>query len=81
MDIVYVKNVVERYINGTEKFSFIAEKSTGGMKKFIDSRNGDIRTNPVKDEKELTSGNMFYITCIDESEKLKPFYDKCIDYI
>lgn len=68
--------VVYAYIEGKEKFSFIPKLSTVGMKKFIDSRNGDFRTNVVKTTNELKAGNIFYITCIDEPNKLKPIYDK-----
>lgn len=68
--------IVYAYIEGKEKFSFIPKLCTEGMKKFIDSRNGDIRTNVVNTTDELKAGNIFYITCIDEPNKLKPLYDK-----
>lgn len=59
-----------------EKFSFIREKCTAGMTDFLNTRKGDIRTNPVATTKELIRGNCFYITCIDEPEKLEPLYEK-----
>lgn len=68
--------IVYSYIDGEEKFSFLKEKCTKGMIEFIESRKGDKRANPVTTTKHLISGNCFYITCIDEPEKLKPFYDK-----
>lgn len=68
--------IVYSYIEGKEKFSFIPKLCTVGMKKFIDSRNGDIRTNAVQTTNELKAGNIFYITCIDKPNKLKPLYDK-----
>ncbi len=71
--------IVYAYIEGKEKFSFVPELCTGGMKKFINSRSGDIRTNTVKTTADLKSGDIFYITCIDEPEKLKPIYDKYKD--
>ena len=46
------------------------------MSKFIDSRSGDVRTNVVETTDELKVGDIFYITCIDEPDKLKPLYDK-----
>lgn len=49
------------------------------MKTFLDSRKGDIRTNAVATPTELKRGDIFYITCIDEPEKLKPFYEKYKD--
>jgi len=46
------------------------------MQKFIDSRRGDIRTNIVNTTADLKLGDIFYISCIDEPEKLEPIYDK-----
>ncbi len=68
--------IVYAYIDGKEKFSFVPELCTKGMQKFLDSRKGDVRTNPVNAVTELRSGNLFYITCIDAPHKLKPLYEK-----
>lgn len=68
--------IVYAYIDGKEKFSFVPKLCTAGINKFLDSRKGDIRTNAVKSEEELKQGNIFYITCIDSVNKLKPFYEK-----
>lgn len=71
--------IVYSYIDGIEKLSFINDKCTRGMKSFINSRKGDKRINPVTDKSQLIKGNAFYITCIDEPEKLKPLYEKYKD--
>ncbi len=71
--------IVYAYINGVEKFSFIQEKCTVGMQKFLQSRKGDKRINTVATPEELIKGNLFYITCIDTPEKLEPFYKKYKD--
>ena len=71
--------IVYAYIEGKEKFSFVPELCTAGMTKFIDSRKGDVRTNAVDTINKLKSGDIFYITCIDEPEKLKPMYEKYKD--
>ena len=71
--------IVYSYIDGIEKFSFIEDKCTRGMKTFINSRKGDKRTNPVTDKSKLIKGKAFYIVCIDEPEKLKPLYEKYKD--
>ena len=68
--------IVYAYINGKEKFSFVPELCTEGMLKFLNSRKGDVRTNVVNSVADLKSGNLFYITCIDEPYKLKPLYEK-----
>lgn len=67
--------IVYAYMDGKEKFSFIPEKCTAGMHKFIQSRKGDRRTNSVNTTEELIKGNPFYITCIDAPEKLAPLYE------
>ena len=71
--------IVYSYIDGVEKFSFVPRLCTEGMMKFLDSRKGDVRTNIVNDSENLKNGEIFYITCIDEEIKLKPFYDKYKD--
>ncbi|MCM1192037.1 MAG: HAD family hydrolase [Lachnospiraceae bacterium] len=68
--------IVYAHIGGREKFSFIPEKCTEGMALFLDSRKGDVRTNAVSAPEALKEGNLFYITCIDEPEKLEPLYEK-----
>lgn len=71
--------IVYAYIEGQEKFSFVPDLCTKGMKAFLDSRKGDIRTNAVDSALELKRGSIFYITCIDEPEKLTPLYEKYKD--
>lgn len=68
--------IVYAFIDGIEKFSYIPPKCSVGMKAFIDSRKNDRRDHPVACEKDLPAGEIFYITCIDAYEKLKPFYQK-----
>lgn len=68
--------IVYAFINGEEKFSFIPKLCTCGMNAFINSREGDIRTNAVKAIDNLKLGKIFYITCIDEPEKLEPLFEK-----
>lgn len=68
--------IVYAYINDVEKFSFVPDLCSKGMKSFLDSRKGDIRTNAAADPADLKQGNIFYITCIDEPQKLKPLYNK-----
>lgn len=72
--------IVYAYIDGKEKFSFVPELCSDGTNKFLDSRKGDIRTNAVKEISDLKSGKIFYITCIDEPQKLEPLYKKYKDF-
>jgi len=71
--------IVYAFINGKEKFSFVRELCTNGMAMFLASRKGDIRTNEVNELSELKEGEIFYITCIDTPDKLKPLYNKYKD--
>lgn len=71
--------IVYAHIQGKEKFSFIPHLCTNGMNLYLDSRNGDVRTNAVESPDDLKKGDIFYISCIDEPEKLRPFYEKYRD--
>jgi len=71
--------IVYAFIDGIEKYSYIPEKCTWGMQDYIDSRRGDKRENPVNCPDDLLQGEIFYISCIDEPEKLAPFYEKYKD--
>ena len=82
IDLLYERDIypiIYSYINGIEKFSYIPELSTPGLKRFTDSRAGDIRENIVSTPDELRTGDIFYLTCIDEPEKLAPIYEKYKD--
>ncbi len=68
--------IVYAFIDGEEKFSYIPEKCTDGMKQFVGSRKGDKRDTPIQSADALCRGEMFYITCIDEKEKLEPLFNK-----
>lgn len=71
--------IVYSFIAGEEKFSYIPGKCTAGMQLFVDSRKNDKRERPILYEKELTEGDIFYVTCIDTKEKLEPLYKKYAD--
>ena len=68
--------IVYSFVDGKETFSFIPEHSTMGMNTFLTTREGDPRRNEVDSTSALHKGDIFYITCIDEGEKLKPLYEK-----
>lgn len=68
--------IVYAFIDGVEKFTHIPEKCSAETKAFLDTRRNDKRNNPVGTETELTTGEIFYITCIDSIEKLEPLYHK-----
>ena len=71
--------IVYAFVDGVEKYSYIPERCTWGMKAYLDTRSGDRRENIVQDVETLCRGEVFYLTCIDEEEKLLPFYEKYRD--
>lgn len=71
--------IVYAFMDGVEKFSYIPEKCSAETRLFLDSRKNDPRAHPVSSEKDLTNGEIFYITCIDSMEKLEPFFHKYAD--
>ncbi|MDD2648642.1 MAG: HAD-IIB family hydrolase [Eubacteriales bacterium] len=68
--------IVYAHIGGAEKFTYLPDKCTKGVREFADSRRNDIRKNTAASPQELKNGNIFYITCIDEPSKLAPVYEK-----
>ena len=70
--------IVDTLRNGLERFSYIHERQTRGIKSFIQSRAGDPRENqlPLSHVCDLYLFQKFIVTCIDEPEKLEPMYHK-----
>lgn len=68
--------IVYSFFDGIERFSYVYDKCTKGMKDFIITRKGDQRDNPVNAVSDLYCGDIFYITCIDDEYQLVPFYEK-----
>lgn len=68
--------IVYAYIDGRERMSFLYEKCSDAMKRFLATRQGDERERMVETVEELFAGDVFYFTCIDEVDKLKPLYER-----
>lgn len=68
--------IVYSLMDGQEKFRYWDEKSTPGMRAFIGTRQNDPREKPVHSAAELYEGQPYYITCVNDREKLVPFYEK-----
>ncbi|MBR2420998.1 MAG: HAD family hydrolase [Oscillospiraceae bacterium] len=71
--------IVYSFSDRKERFSYVPRLCSRGMTAFLQTRAGDVRSNPVENPSDLQKGNIFYITCIDESEKLQPLYEKYRD--
>jgi Cof subfamily protein (haloacid dehalogenase superfamily) len=65
---------VYSYINHEEKISWLYNKETDGMKRYICNHIGDKRLNVIFEMDKLFDGEVFYITCITEKDKLEPIY-------
>ena len=68
-----VEPIVYAFVDGQERFSYLAERINPATREFVDSRRGDPRDRPVKRTAELQEGEIFYIACIDSPERLAPF--------
>lgn len=66
-------------INGRNRFSYLWDKSGRGQREFICSRQGDERARMIFSEKRALDGDVFYFTCIDSEERLRPVYEKLKD--
>lgn len=66
--------MVYSFINGAEKFSYCTAGLTKGLTEFLNTRQADVRDNPVNSRKDLYKGDVFYFTLIDDEEKLLPLY-------
>ena len=71
--------IVYSYISEEEKYSYVPDKCSDATTEFLLSRKGDVRDNPLQNEDDLGLGDVFYFTCIDQYEKLKPLYHKWKD--
>ena len=71
-----VSPIVYAWVEGKERFSWLESRVTPGMRKFLDSRRGDVRARPLEDASRLRDGRIFYLTCIDTPQKLRPLYER-----
>ena len=68
--------IVYAFIENEEKFTYVEDKCSRAQLDFIATRKGDKRENSKRDVRDLYVGDIFYITCIDEEEKLEPLHEK-----
>lgn len=67
--------IVYAFVDGVERFSFWRERCAPETCAFLDTRRNDPRENPVDSREALLKGDIFYITCIGQREKLEPFFE------
>lgn len=68
--------LVYSIIEDKEKFSYMPERLTRGMKDFLATRNGDPRHRPVSEESDMLTGDVFYFTCIDVAGSMDKAYEE-----
>lgn len=71
--------IVYAYVDGVERFTFNIDEVNDATLEFALTRENDSRYRPIKSLEELIAGEIFYLTLIDDENKLKPFYDKYKD--
>lgn len=71
--------IVYSFTEEKEKFTYIPNLISKAEMDFIATRKGDVRANPKEEIKDLYAGDIFYITCIDEEEKLATLHEKYKD--
>ena len=71
--------IVYAFVEDIEKFSYVQALNTKEQQEFLDTRKNDVRDNPVEQASDLYKGEIFYLTCIGDYEKLAPFYEKYKD--
>ena len=69
--------IVYSIIDGKERFSYLKDYGSEGMKQFLDTRMNDPRRKEVTSMEELLAGHIYYLTCIDLEAKL---YSQYITY-
>lgn len=70
-----VQPIVYSFCSGKEQMRYIPEAMHEAGRAFMATRKGDVRDTPVREAGELAEGQVFYFTCIDETEKLQPLYE------
>ncbi len=74
-----ISPLVYAFIEGIERVSWLLGMENDGMKRYLVSRQGDRRLNPIYDINDLYKGNIFYFTCIGHKEELLPLYNSLQD--
>ncbi len=83
-EIEYVQNIVSdfnvsplvyTFIDNIEKVLYVDTKVNEGVARYLNSRKGDRRMQPLGADDGLYQGNVFYFTFIGDKEELEPLYN------
>lgn len=70
-----ISPLVYSFISGVERVSWIPQHENDGIRRYLNSRQGDRRFRAVHDPDSLYQGDIFYYTCIGEKDELLPVYE------
>lgn len=70
-----VSPIVYSY-DGREHFSYLEKEISRQTAAFLATRKGDARDRPFSRPEQLLEGEVYYFTCIDETEKMRPLYER-----
>lgn len=65
--------------DGRERFSFLDRELSPQTAAFVADRREDPRARRVSCPEQLLEGQVFYFTCIDDPEKMRPLYEKYLE--
>lgn len=70
--------IMYSYKEGKERFFYVPECTSAGVRKFVQSRVDDPRRTTIRSYRDdaIDYESVYYFTCIDEEEKLRPFFEK-----
>lgn len=71
--------VVYALIDGRQRLSVCGAPRAKGLRTFVEERKTDPHLRCVDRSDELYEGEVYYFTCIDEEERLRPLYEKYSD--
>lgn len=70
-----VQPIVYAFVQSKERMMYIRDRMHPAGRAFMDTRKGDLRDTPVQEDAELSAGDAFYFTCIEEEAKLAPLHE------
>ena len=70
-----ISPLVYSIIDGVERLSWDIDRENAGIRNYLSRRQGDKRLRPLQGDKGLYDGDIFYFTCVGDSEELLPLYD------
>ncbi len=68
----HIYPIINAYIGGVERLTYITQNVSSAMRSYLDNRVGDPRRREVESVDELYAGDIFRFTCMEEEDALRP---------